>query len=244
MTLPTIFDICVPRDDVRQGALNDSDFAADLAQILRGEGPDDLRVPERFFAGTYPTRGIKEVLRNVGLRITGVGGAVSPIFRLSTQFGGGKTHALIGLAHLAGGMQGVKNRSEFIEDALVPSEAITVAAFDGENADPSNGRVLDDGVRAFTPWGELAWQIGGFVGYSEVQASDVERRAPGADTLRRLFAGRPALILLDELAIWLRKVKRGEEDPEDSTSVALRAPDEVQDRNLTVHSIWQSWEVE
>jgi hypothetical protein len=35
MSLPTIFDLCEPREDVRQGAISESDFAADLAQVLR-----------------------------------------------------------------------------------------------------------------------------------------------------------------------------------------------------------------
>ncbi len=53
MSLPTLFELCVPRPDVQQGAIAESDFAADLAQVLRGEAPEDYRDPVRFFANTH-----------------------------------------------------------------------------------------------------------------------------------------------------------------------------------------------
>jgi len=37
MDLPTLFDLCEPRPDVLAGNISESDFAADLAQILRGD---------------------------------------------------------------------------------------------------------------------------------------------------------------------------------------------------------------
>src|SRR5690606_30895624 len=39
IALPTIFEVCVPRDDVLRGTTADADFAADLAQVLRGTAP-------------------------------------------------------------------------------------------------------------------------------------------------------------------------------------------------------------
>ena len=49
-------------------------------------------------------------------------------------------------------MKGVTNVAEFLDPTLVPNERVRVAAFDGENADPANGRPMGDGVRAHTPW--------------------------------------------------------------------------------------------
>ncbi len=206
MSLPTLFDLCTPRDDVLAGNIQESDFAADLAQVLRGEGPDDYRDPVKFFANTHPTRGLRSLLQNVLLRLRGDGGEIAALFRLDTQYGGGKTHALIALSHAARGMTGVNNIDEFVDRALVPQGSVRIAAFDGENADPSNGRPLGGGLRAFTPWGELAFALGGVDGYEVVKKSDVSGEAPGADTLRELFAGQPTLILLDEISIYLRKV--------------------------------------
>ena len=80
-----------------------------------------------------------------------------------------------------------------------------MAAFDGENADPINGHFLGDGIRAYTPWGELAYALGGVQGYEILRKSDEQKTAPGADTLRELINSKPALFLLDELSIYLRK---------------------------------------
>ena len=38
MNTPTIFETCRPRADVRQGAISEADFAADLAQVIAGRG--------------------------------------------------------------------------------------------------------------------------------------------------------------------------------------------------------------
>ena len=208
MTVPTIFETCRPRGDVLKGAIADADFAADLASVVNGRASAEYLDPVRFFADTYPTRGLKNLLANVCRRLAGAGGEVAAIFRLDTSYGGGKTHGLIALAHAANGLKGVPNVAEFVEPFLLPSGPVRVAAFDGENADPANGRSMGDGVLAFTPWGEIACALAGKDGYARVRASDENRVAPGAETLRELFGGEPALILLDELSVYLRKVRR------------------------------------
>jgi hypothetical protein len=207
MMTPTIFDLCEPREDVRKGTSSDADFAADLARVLRGhDAPEEYADPARFFANTYPTRGLKDLLRNVCGRLSGRGGSVAAIFRLDTAFGGGKTHGLIALVHAARGMPGVANPAEFVDPALLPTGVVRVAAFDGENADPANGRRMAPDVLAYTPWGEIAYALAGREGYERVRRSDETGVAPGAETLAELFGGQPALILIDELAIYLRKV--------------------------------------
>jgi hypothetical protein len=204
--MKTIFDLCDPRDDVRRGGVRESEFAADLAQVLRGEAPKEYQDAVTFFANTHPTEGLRRLLDNVCRRLTGKGGEASAIFRLDTQYGGGKTHSLIALSHVANGAKGVGSIGEFLDPGLVPKKPVRLAAFDGENADPVNGRSMGGGIRAFTPWGELAYALAGAEGYGKIRASDEQRVAPGADTLRSLFGGEPALILLDELSVYLRKV--------------------------------------
>lgn len=206
MTTPTIFETCRPRPDVLKGAVAEADFAADLAQVIAGRGPQEYLDPARFFANTYPTRGIGNLPLNVCQRLTGTGGEVAAIFRLDTSYGGGKTHGLIALAHVARGLQGVSNIKEFIAPSLLPNGPVRIAAFDGENADPANGRAMGDGVLAHTPWGEIAYALAGKDGYDRVRASDESHVAPGTETLRELFGGEPTLILLDELSVYLRKV--------------------------------------
>jgi len=184
----SLFELCIPREDVLKGTIRESDFAADLAQVLNGDAPQEYLNPKIFFANTFPTQGLRDLLKNVGLRLSGRGGEAACTFRLDTQYGGGKTHSLIALSHLANGMQGVENVEEFIDPQLVPGGNVRVAAFDGENADPLNGRLLAPGLRAFTPWGELAYHLAGVEGYEQVRRSDIERGAPGADTIRAFLA--------------------------------------------------------
>ncbi len=182
MAIPTIFDLCTPRQDVLQGTISESDFAADLAQVLRGDAPDEYKDPVKFFANTHPTRGLKDLLRNVCLRLAASPHQVASIFRLDTNYGGGKTHALIALTHAVAGMEGVNNVAEFVDPALLPKGKVRIAAFDGENADPLNGRPLEPGLRAYTPWGEIAYRLAGRQGYEQVRASDERgRRSGGRD---------------------------------------------------------------
>lgn len=207
MSIPTIFDTCRPRQDVLDGTISDSDFAANLSRVLRGDATEDYKKPSQFFANTYPTEGLKELLKNVCRRLSGSGQAISAVFRLDTSFGGGKTHGLIALVHAARGMVDVANVAEFVDPALVPKGHVRIAAFDGENADAANGRPMGDGIRAFTPWGEIAYQLAGKAGYEIVRRSDEEKIAPGTDTIRELFGSDPILIVLDELGEYLRKVQ-------------------------------------
>ncbi len=206
MKVPTIFESCRPRPDVLAGTVTEADFAADLAQVVAGRGAADYLDPERFFANSYPTRGLANLLANVCRRLSGAGGDVAPIFRLDTSYGGGKSHGLIALCHAARSGPDLPGIAEFVDPALLPRGPVRVAAFDGENADPANGRRMKEGHLAFTPWGEIASALAGRAGYDRVRASDETRVAPGAETLRELFGGEPTLILLDELSVYLRKV--------------------------------------
>ncbi len=52
MTVPEVFESCWPRLDVLAGAVKEADFAADLAQVIGGEGTADYLDPLRFFANS------------------------------------------------------------------------------------------------------------------------------------------------------------------------------------------------
>lgn len=207
MVLPSIFELCQPRADVMAGTVAESDYAANLANVLNGRASRDYTDAPTFFTNTYPTEGLKELLVNVCGRLSGRGDSVSAVFRLDTSFGGGKTHGLIALVHAARGMVGVANVAEFVDPALIPSRRVRIAAFDGENADPANGRPMGEGVRAHTPWGEIAYELAGTAGYEIVRRSDEQRIAPGADTIKELFGDDPVLVVLDELGEYLRRVQ-------------------------------------
>lgn len=203
---PSVFSACIPKDDVLQGTMADAEFAADLAQVLRGDAPPQYAEAQLFFDNTYPTRGLKDLLSNVCARLTKSQGAAS-IFRLDTSYGGGKTHGLIALVHAARSGRTVRGIEEFVDPTVLPDLPVRIAAYDGENADPANGRKMKSGILAFTPWGEIAEQLAQQSGYERVKKSDELKVAPGADTLRELFGGEPTLILLDELSVYLRKTQ-------------------------------------
>jgi predicted AAA+ superfamily ATPase len=182
-----LYELCTPRPDVLKGAIKESDFAADLALVLRGDAPDEYAKPAIFFANTHPTAGVRHLLANVCRRLSRAGGEASAIFRLDTQYGGGKTHSLIALSHAARGAASVANIAEFVDPGLLPRGEVRVAAFDGENADPRYGRPLGGGLRARTPWGELAYALAGVAGYEndgcllggEPVAGRPDGRSPG-----------------------------------------------------------------
>ena len=207
-SLRTIYDICRPRADVEAGTTKDEQYAADLAQVVNHSAPREYLDPAVFFRHSYPTRGMRELLKSVLTRLSGRGGEMASIIRLDTQYGGGKTHGLIALVHAVRGMKGVDNVQEFVDPSLLPQVPIRVAALDGENSDPANGLTLEPGLLARSLWGELAYRLAGAEGFRRVQASDEKHVAPGAETLRELFGGQPTLIMIDEVSVYLRKVEQ------------------------------------
>src|SRR5437867_10531373 len=80
-----------------------AEFAADLAQVSRGEGSTEYTDPIEFFRRTYLTAGLKDLLSGALQRLAGAGG--DPVVELQTNFGGGKTHSMLALFHLFGGAQ-------------------------------------------------------------------------------------------------------------------------------------------
>lgn len=180
----TVFDSCTPRPDVAAGTTKDEQFAADLAQVIRGTAPDEYRVPAVFFRNSYPTRGMKELLKAVCQRLSGQGGEVGSVFRLDTQYGGGKTHGLIALVHAVKGVAGVENVAEFVDPALLPKGRVRMAALDGENSDPTDGPTLDAGLRAHSLGSDQAYQLACAECYRRVDNGDSTHIETGANTLR------------------------------------------------------------
>jgi len=222
-TIPLIFAACKPRPDVEAGTTKDEQFAADLAEVVNGTAPKEYTDPTTFFAHTHPTRGLRDLLKAVCKRISGIGGEVASVLRLHTQFGGGKTHCLIALTHAVRGMEGVENAEEFVDLELLPKGKVRVAAIDGENSNPADGITLEGDLRAYSLWGELAYQLAGAEGYRRVQESDRKHVAPGADTIRELFGDEPTLIMLDEVSVYLRKVERAWPGAGDQFTAFLQA---------------------
>jgi hypothetical protein len=206
--LPLVFQKCRPRPEVLAGELPDAIFAADLWDVIKGKAHPDYQDPQRFFQGTHPTENLKLLVKDVSERLAGVEGS-TPIFRLETGFGGGKTHGLIAAVHVARHGQSIAN---FVSDYRINRfpfpDDVRVAAFVGEVADPSSGyEHLVDGqpVRTFTPWGQIALMAGGLIGYHLVRENDIQGIAPERETLEKALGDKPVLILIDELVLYMAR---------------------------------------
>jgi hypothetical protein len=201
---PLLFDTLTPRPEVREGALSDAIFAASLDDVVAEAGPDVYREPAAFFAATHPSDGLRSLLNEALGRVGAGRPDASPVIRLETNLGGGKTHNLIALYHAARGALTADIAAEFMDPALrlaspVEQLGVFVGTAVGATAFPEV-----EGVTPQTVWGYLALQLGGAAAYEHVRSDDEARTAPGANDLRKVFAGRPSLVLLDELARYLR----------------------------------------
>ena len=91
--------VAKPHADVLTGTLKQSEFAADLSRVAEGSASKEYQDAVQFFDRTYITEGMKELLVSVARRLKGRGG--DPVVQLKTNFGGGKTHSMLAVWHLA-----------------------------------------------------------------------------------------------------------------------------------------------
>ncbi len=102
MALKPWYTVVIPREDLREGKpLDAAEFAVHLDQVRDGRAHQDYQKPERFFERTFLTRNLQSLASEVIRRLSGEKTETSAVFNMTTQFGGGKTHALTLLYHLA-----------------------------------------------------------------------------------------------------------------------------------------------
>ncbi len=205
--MKTIFETCQPRTEVLLGELKEDIFAARLRDVMDHKADPVYGDPQTFFDNTYPTAGLKTLLRDALGRLTGDAGGKNAVIRLETAFGGGKTHNLIALYHVAGGEAPAGAIADLLGSGVRlphPGE-IKVAGVVGSDLDPTVGiHHVADGTKTLTLWGELAYQLGGSAAYAQVAESEKLKAAVGTDLFERLIGDRPALIMIDEIARHLR----------------------------------------
>jgi hypothetical protein len=206
--------VVTPREDLRDGKpLDAAEFAVHLDQVRDGKAPAVYIKPDQFFARTFLTKNMLELAGQVVRRLNGVTTETSAVFNLATQFGGGKTHSLTLLYHLAKhgpashGWAGVSQILIKSGQSQVP--AGDAAVFVGTEFDSLAGRGGDDGTPLRkTPWGELAWQLGGATAFALVAEHDATGIAPGGDVLARVIPDTPSLILMDELMNYISRNRK------------------------------------
>lgn len=205
-------EIAVPHPDVLKGTFQQSEFAADITAVNTGKAPLEYQDATAFFQRTFITEGMRLLLVQVAKRLNGTGG--EPVIQLQTAFGGGKTHTMLAVYHLAkrkcplGDLAGVP---ALIDQAgLMDVPQANVAVLDGTAHAP--GQPWKHGNQAVnTLWGELAWQLGGEEGYALVKEADVTGTSPGKDVLRMLLEKyAPCVVLIDELVAYIRQFVDGQ----------------------------------
>lgn len=198
------FRVVQPHLDIRQGRLDESVFAANLAEVALNTGREVYKNASVFFQKTYFTAGLRNVARRVVQGLNGQEEAENRVISLQTGFGGGKTHTLISLYHIAKSgnriVQSEHTKELLVHTGLPKFEEANVAVFTNTTNDPVNGRVVAEGVTVQTIWGEIAWQLGGADAYAIVRKNDEQRVAPAGLFKQVLVKCAPSLILIDELA--------------------------------------------
>src|SRR5262252_5841976 len=92
-------EVAVPHQDVLEGTFQQSEFAADITAVRTGKASHEYQDAMAFFDRTFITEGMGLLLTQVAQRLAGKGG--EPVVQLQTAFGGGKTHTMLAVYHLA-----------------------------------------------------------------------------------------------------------------------------------------------
>ena len=213
--LPSWRDVIKPHPDVAAGRYKNAEFAADLAQVARGDGSFEYRDPVEFFARTYVTEGMAGLLMQALRRIGGKDG--EPVIQLKTAFGGGKTHSMLALYHMLRGTVPLDKipavRPVLARAGLSTLPKANVAVLVGTAIDPTRVQRPPHmpGIMIHTLWGEMAAQLASAAGnpklYDYVKEADKKGVSPGSEALKNLFdAAGPCLILMDELVAYAKKI--------------------------------------
>jgi len=204
-------EVLQPHDDVATGNFQASEFAADLYKVATG-APEEGKAyadPAEFFHRTYLTEGLRDLIYRAVQRLSGDDNA-SPVINLQTNFGGGKTHSMLALWHLAASRP-LAIFPQDVQELLAASGYDTLSrsvhrvAIVGNHFAPS-GETKPDGTVVRTVWGELGWQLGGSAGYALVADADQNSTPPGKALHTLLATYAPAVILIDEWVAYARSL--------------------------------------
>lgn len=212
------------RDDLRSGELPLHMFAADLYEVMMQNGKRPIyEKPDEFFALTFPTHNLRNLVKDVVLRLAGKNDKA--VRQLELTYGGGKTHTLITMRHLVhdpAKLPSLPAVKEFTETIGQDPPQARVAALCFDKIDVETGcdiRSPDGAVRRLKqPWSILAYQIAGDEGLKLLNAKGEaeERESPPAEnTLNDLLSlpgkkGMGTLILLDEVLLYAKVKIRSE----------------------------------
>ena len=200
-------ELAVPHPDVLEGTFQQSEFAADITAVRTGKATREYQEAAAFFQRTFITEGMRLLLISVARRLNSQGG--DPVIQLQTAFGGGKTHTMLAVFHLATRSCPIKDLAgvpALIDEAgLMDVPKANIAVIDGTALSP--GQPWKHGKQAVrTLWGELAWQLGSSEAFAMVKEADANGTSPGKDVLKNLLEKHsPCVVLIDELVAYIRQ---------------------------------------
>ena len=211
-------EVCEPHPDVLEARFSDAEFAANLALVDQGEGGEEYVDPAAFFRITYATEGLQRVLTTTLARLAGKGG--DPVIGLQTNFGGGKTHTMLALHHLAGAAdagyrpEDLEGLAPIFETAGVETlGSVKRAVFVGTHKGAAEAMHVEEGREIRTLWGYLAWRLGGWKAVESIADSEAARTNPGSERLIPILRdAAPCLVLLDEVVAFARQLRDLEYD--------------------------------
>src|SRR5436305_1983435 len=189
--------VVTPHIDIVQGQLSMDSYAANLGKVVQGDHSvrPVYRDAHAFFEATYLTAELRRILSDVLTILAGRSG--DRVLQLRTPFGGGKTHTLLSLYHLAHSRHLLRDMPEV--STLPDPGTVSLAVISGIDMGAADTHTQ----RRRTLWGELAWQLGGPEAYGMVEEQDRLGVAPGGDVLARLIGDAPSLLLLDEVLLYV-----------------------------------------
>ena len=208
------------KEELRSGELALAEFAADLHEVTQARGRRPIyEDPSQFFALTYPTHPLRELVKDVAGRLAGH--SDKAVRQLELTYGGGKTHTLITLYHLfrdpaaLPDLPAVRDFREHVGAELPRALPVALCfdkidverGLDGVGAPDGETRTLRH------PWSVLAFQLAGAEGLRVIHPAgrDEERETPPAEPLLVELIEQPqrhghaTLILVDEVLMYARE---------------------------------------
>ena len=205
------------RPDLKSGELSLNIFAADLYDVAMGKAKPVYQDPREFFSLTYPTFNLRELAKDVVLRLAGK--SEKAVRQLELTYGGGKTHSLITLWHLVtepDKLPDLPAVREFVGHIGMnpPKARVAVLPFDKLDAEKGMEVRGPNGETRWLkqPWSVMAFQIAGADGLRLLSAegTEDERKTPPAENLLAELLALPAredlstLVLIDEVLMFAR----------------------------------------
>ena len=208
------------KPELRSGELTLAEFAADLHEVTLGRGKRAVyEDPAQFFALTFPTHALRELVKDVAVRLAGQ--SDKAVRQLELTYGGGKTHTLITLYHLFGDPKALPNVPAVEEfrahvGAELPRAFVATLCFDKIDVEKGIEDVKAPNGETRTlrhPWSVLAYQLAGGEGLRAIHADgeEAERETPPAEPLLAKLLALPAerdlstLVLVDEVLMYARE---------------------------------------